>query len=235
MAQNITIQGASYSDVPAVTLPKTGGGNASFFDVSDTTATASDVSTGKYFYDSVGVLTEGTSSGGGSVTQDANGYIVLPATGGGSPVGGLEYESGTWTPVTDVVRGEILFSDSHDEAPIFIQVADAGDATTLTDSSNEMFIYTDLYKINGAGVPYGTSGNYFRYSVISYGFMWNSGSSLNTGVSVTGRNSDDAGDSGSNYPRYYAKEDRFYPYTMDARYWRAGRTYKWTAFWKPTT
>ena len=32
MAQNITLMGASYSDVPAVTLPKTGGGTAEFFD-----------------------------------------------------------------------------------------------------------------------------------------------------------------------------------------------------------
>lgn len=32
MAQNITIMGASYSDVPAVTLPKTGGGTAKFVD-----------------------------------------------------------------------------------------------------------------------------------------------------------------------------------------------------------
>lgn len=32
MAQNITLLGASYSDVPAVTLPKTGGGTATFID-----------------------------------------------------------------------------------------------------------------------------------------------------------------------------------------------------------
>lgn len=32
MAQNITLMGASYSDVPAVTLPKTGGGTATFVD-----------------------------------------------------------------------------------------------------------------------------------------------------------------------------------------------------------
>ena len=66
MAQNITLLGASYSDVPAVTLPKTGGGTASFTDVSDTTATASDVASGKYFYTANGVRTQGTSSGGGS-------------------------------------------------------------------------------------------------------------------------------------------------------------------------
>lgn len=66
MAQNVTVQGASYSAVPAVQLPKTGGGTASFFDVSDTTAAAGDVASGKYFYTAAGVKTQGTSSGGGS-------------------------------------------------------------------------------------------------------------------------------------------------------------------------
>ena len=65
MAQNITLLGASYSAVPGVTLPKTGGGTATFYDVSDTTAAASDVATGKYFYTASGVKTEGTNSGGG--------------------------------------------------------------------------------------------------------------------------------------------------------------------------
>ena len=65
MAQNITLLGASYSAVPAVRLPKTGGGTADFTDVSDTTATASDVAQGKYFYTSSGERTVGTASGGG--------------------------------------------------------------------------------------------------------------------------------------------------------------------------
>lgn len=66
MAQNITIMGASYSDVPSVLLPKTGGGTASFVDVTGTTAAASDVASGKLFYTALGVLTTGTASGGGS-------------------------------------------------------------------------------------------------------------------------------------------------------------------------
>ena len=66
MAQNITLLGANYSAVPAVRLPKTGGGTADFTDVTDTTATASDVASGKYFYTSSGVRTQGTSSGGGT-------------------------------------------------------------------------------------------------------------------------------------------------------------------------
>ena len=65
MAQNLSLWGATYSNVPAVNLPKSGGGTAAFTDVSDTTATASDVASGKYFYTSAGVRTQGTSSGGG--------------------------------------------------------------------------------------------------------------------------------------------------------------------------
>jgi len=66
MAQNIgPLQGAYFSNVPAVNLPKQGGGTATFTDVTDTTAAAADVASGKYFYTSSGVRTEGTASGGG--------------------------------------------------------------------------------------------------------------------------------------------------------------------------
>ena len=84
MAQNVTVAGASYSDVPSVLLPKTGGGTASFYDVTDTTAEASDVVEGKYFYTAAGVLTEGTATLGGGVivseTPDTHGGTVVEIT-----------------------------------------------------------------------------------------------------------------------------------------------------------
>lgn len=80
MAQNdISLMGAVYPDVPAVTLPIDGGGTAKFTDVSDTTASASDVAQGKYFYTSSGVYTEGTASGGGAAVV----VTETPDTGGG--------------------------------------------------------------------------------------------------------------------------------------------------------
>ena len=60
MAKNITLQGADYTDVPAVKLPKTGGGTAMFVDVSDTTATTGDVVSSAYFYNANGQRVAGT-------------------------------------------------------------------------------------------------------------------------------------------------------------------------------
>lgn len=66
MAQSISLMGAVYSSVPAVLLPKQGGGTARFDDASVTTAAAADVASGKVFIAADGTITTGTASGGGS-------------------------------------------------------------------------------------------------------------------------------------------------------------------------
>ena len=98
MAKNVTLWGASYSAVPSLVVPQTGGGSAQFYDVSDTTAAAADVATGKYFYTAAGVRTEGTNSGGGGgasnfvhgefTTQSTAGVqsVSIPYTGTGYPI-----------------------------------------------------------------------------------------------------------------------------------------------------
>lgn len=65
MSKNITIAGASYTDVPTITVPDTAGGLAKFVDVSDTTATIEDVRLGKKFHTADGDLIVGTNAGGG--------------------------------------------------------------------------------------------------------------------------------------------------------------------------
>lgn len=68
MAQNVTIAGASYSDVPSINVPKTGGGTAVFVDPSVVTAVASDVASGQYFIASDGTLTQGAVSSASGVS-----------------------------------------------------------------------------------------------------------------------------------------------------------------------
>lgn len=94
MAKNISLMGASYSDVPAVTLPQTGGGTARFDDASVTTATASDVAQGKVFLAADGTITTGTGGGGESIvvtdTTDVSGGIIRS-------IDGRVYDAETWT------------------------------------------------------------------------------------------------------------------------------------------
>ena len=65
MSQSITWLGNTYTDVPYIELPKTGTGTARFDDATVTTASASDVASGKIFLASNGTITTGTASGGG--------------------------------------------------------------------------------------------------------------------------------------------------------------------------
>ena len=89
MAQNVSLWGANYPDVPHVDLPQTGGGTARFTDTSDADATAEDIISGKTAYVN-GVKITGTASGGGvtieplSVTE--NGTYTAPSGTAYSPV-----------------------------------------------------------------------------------------------------------------------------------------------------
>lgn len=59
-SKNIVAKGTTYNGVESVTFPVSGGGDATFYEISDTTCTASDVLNSKYFYSSSGVKTQGT-------------------------------------------------------------------------------------------------------------------------------------------------------------------------------
>ena len=100
MSQNITWLGSSYVGVENIGLPKTGGGTAKFVDTSPTTATDSDVISGKIYFKADGSQSTGTGSGGSSITVEsltitAGGTYTAPTGKAYSPV---TVASGSATP-----------------------------------------------------------------------------------------------------------------------------------------
>lgn len=74
-------------------------GSTTLIDITDTTATASDVASGKYFYTNAGVRTQGTASGGGGMNiQFYSGYDYSRASSYTATDVSLTVEvSGTYT------------------------------------------------------------------------------------------------------------------------------------------
>ena len=81
MAQNVIINGVTYSNVPQVQIPKSGSGTAAFYDIADTTAAAGDVLSGKYFYTSGGTKTQGSIASKSSSDLTASTLTVTAPAG----------------------------------------------------------------------------------------------------------------------------------------------------------
>ena len=206
-APNISLLNATYSAVSGVTLPKSGGGTATFPWVE-----GSETKTQNGTYD---------------VTTLAQ--LVVNVAGGGG--GGLVYETGTYTPTADIARPEITWTNSHTESPVFVGVSDVSSASGITANSNILFVYFDPWKAFGAGYPYSTSAT--RYSVAYY--TYKTSSSVSSAGTTMSRSSDETGAGSATYSRYWASPTDFHPYSNStSRYWRANRTYKWIAVWAPT-
>lgn len=88
MAQNVIINGVTYSNVPEVDIPKSGGGTAKFFDTAGATAAAEDILTGKTAFGASGSVSgsmANNGSTGGTISTKA-GTVSIPAgyTSGGT-------------------------------------------------------------------------------------------------------------------------------------------------------
>lgn len=88
MAQNVVINGVTYSNVPEVDIPKSGGGTAKFYDTAGADITSADVLTGKTGFGSSGSVSGGMANNGatGGTISTKAGSVTIPAgyTAGGS-------------------------------------------------------------------------------------------------------------------------------------------------------
>ena len=108
MAQNVIINGVTYSSVPEVDIPKSGGGTAKFYDTAGASSvSASDVLSGVTVYGASGEITGSMANNGdtsGTIGAKA-GTVTIPAgyTSGGTV---------SLTNVTDCVSANILSGKS---------------------------------------------------------------------------------------------------------------------------
>lgn len=107
MAQNVVINGVTYSNVPEVDIPKSGGGTAKFYDTAAADAAASHVLSGKKFAGASGMDTGSMANNGatgGTIGAKAGTYTI--------PAGFTSGGTVSLTNVTDCVAGNILSGKS---------------------------------------------------------------------------------------------------------------------------
>lgn len=88
MAQNVIINGVTYSSVPEVNIPKSGGGTAVFYDTANANASASDVRNNKIVYGASGQIT-------GSMAEKSS-ATYKPSTSD-QTINGTQYLTGAQT------------------------------------------------------------------------------------------------------------------------------------------
>ena len=199
-------------------------GNSTLIDLTADTATQADVAQGKYFHLPTGQRVQGTASGGGgSITQDANGYLVLSPDGGGGGGGGLEYEEGTFTPTSDINNYSISFSNSHANRPYHIIVTDVTGTPQSVSGGLLVWMCSTWYDAFGQAVEAGNETAF--YGRIQYAVG-------GTSYGMSGQNFTLIDGTSTSAISRYVSNTGFQLYTITCK---ANRTYKWIAVWPPTT
>ena len=107
MAQNVVINGVTYSNCPEVDIPKSGGGTAKFYDTSGADIAAGDVLTGKTAFGASGSVSGNMANNGSTsgTIGSKSGTVTIPAgyTSGGTV---------SLTNVSDCVSANILSGKS---------------------------------------------------------------------------------------------------------------------------
>ena len=236
MAQQVKIAGALFNDVPYIQCPDVNDVYHAFYDttIDSNAASATDIASGKKAYvngalvtgsATVPVLTTKNITANGTYnasSDSADGYssVTVSVSGGG---GGLEYETGIWTPSSDIADYTIPFVNTHTAAPFYYLIYDSGASFVGVSSCNTMMALTAW------------SGGFIYSSSASSG-TWYGTARFSYASSASGGGSSTFNITNANTLSLYTSSTGIRAYTNnDIRYWRAGRTYKWIAVWAPTS
>ena len=165
--------------------------------------------------------------------DDADGYssVTVNVSGGG----GLVYETGTYTPTSDVASATVSFTNTHSTLPAIVVMAEASNSlSSWTNYSLFEWNYINTGDLFGGGYP--RSSAYLGYGRVDVIRKSNT-SSLNVTNTISFQYpSSETSDANETYPRYWVTASSFKAYSSNnTYYWRSGRTYKWIAVWAPTT
>ena len=125
MAQNVVINGVTYSDVPEVDIPKSGSGTAKFYDTASADAAQGDILTGKKAFGASGEI-QGSMANNGSTS----GTISTKAGTVNIPAG---YTSGGTVSISSTEQAKIIASNIKSGVTILGQ---AGSLALPTISQN---------------------------------------------------------------------------------------------------
>lgn len=158
-----------------------------------------------------------------------NTVTVNVPTGGG----GLEYETGTWTPENIAPRGYVPFANVHTSLPIYVSLVDEADEYDSTLNTGLMF-YINIWGLYpGAGIWVDSST--VRYGLAGYIERQTSSTAVSAGYTYITLPLSSTSDTNPNAVRYWVNEAGFYPYGTTQANWKTNRTYKWIAVWAPST
>ena len=141
MAQNVIINGVTYSDVPEVDIPKSGGGTAPFYDTSDADAGQGDVLSGKTYYKDgkkTGSMTNNGDTRGDISTKD--GTVTIPAgyTSGGTV--GIDSTEKAKIVSGNIKSGVTLLGVAGDSNVVDTTIASGGAAAAQIMSGYSAFV-----------------------------------------------------------------------------------------------
>lgn len=130
MAQNVIINGVTYSNVPEVDIPKQGGGTAKFYDTANADASASDLLTGKSAFGPNGSIDGSMANNGatGGTINTKAGTVTIPAG----------YTSGGTVSISSTEQAKIIAQNIKSGVSILGQAGGLTVPTISQDSSTKI-------------------------------------------------------------------------------------------------
>lgn len=130
MAQNLIINGVTYSGVPSVDIPKNGGGTAKFYDTSSADAAQADILAGKKAYDGSGEITGSMANNGatGGTISTKAGTITIPAG----------YTSGGTVSISSTEQAKIIAANIKSGVTILGQAGSLSSPTITQNSTTKV-------------------------------------------------------------------------------------------------